>query len=104
MHDPLSPGNSKHNATLGVWEMAFNFVFTAEMILRVLAVGGILPHFRNPWNVFDAVMVCAGYTQFLPIGDGDTDGGSSTSGIRALRAIRALRPLRCGFLSPHADG
>ena len=41
-----------------------------------------------PWNVFDAVMVSVGYTQFLPTG------GAGADSFRALRAIRALRPLR----------
>jgi hypothetical protein len=42
-----------------------------------------------PWNAFDAVMVAAGYTQFIPMGE---TGGAG--GVRALRALRALRPLR----------
>ena len=42
----------------------------------------------TPWNQFDFVLVMAGYSGFLPVGD------SGTGGLKALRALRALRPLR----------
>jgi hypothetical protein len=68
-----------------------NAAFTAEMLLRVAAAGGPLSYLSQPWNVFDAVMVAAGYTMFVPI---TGDGGAGLEGLRALRALRALRPLR----------
>jgi hypothetical protein len=57
---------------------------------RIISAGSLLAYIRVPWNAFDCVMVAAGYTQFIPMGDG----GGGTGGIRALRALRALRPLR----------
>jgi hypothetical protein len=57
---------------------------------RMISAGSIVAYIKVPWNAFDCVMVAAGYTQFIPMGDGE--GG--TGGIRALRALRALRPLR----------
>lgn len=67
-----------------------NFLFTAELLLRMLSTGSILAYLSQPWNLFDAAMVALGYTAFIPVGDND----AATSGVRALRALRALRPLR----------
>ena len=61
------------------------------MALAVVAAGGPLEYLRGPWNCFDAAMVLAGYTAFIPTGGG---GSAGTAGIRAVRALRALRPLR----------
>lgn len=69
-------------------ETAFNAVFTVEMVLRMISLGGVWAYLKHPWNMFDFFMVVAGYTAFIPTGS------SNTGGIRALRAMRALRPLR----------
>ena len=58
------------------------------MFLRILAMGGVRPYLRDPWNVFDGFMVLIGWTQLIPTN------GTNTAAIRALRALRALRPLR----------
>jgi hypothetical protein len=60
------------------------------MVLRMMALGGVFSYLSHPWNLFDAVMVFAGYTVFIPMGE---DSGGM-QGVRALRAMRALRPLR----------
>lgn len=88
MFQPLAPDNSPLNLTLSAIELAFNAAFTLEMLLRIIALGGLRGYLSSGWNLFDCIMVLAGYTQFLPLG------GSGASGIRALRAMRALRPLR----------
>jgi hypothetical protein len=38
-------------------DLALNAVFTAEMLLRIAAAGGVVEYLREPWNVFDSVMV-----------------------------------------------
>lgn len=68
-------------------EAGLNFAFTIEMVMRMVALGGVLEYLKHAWNIFDCLMVLVGYTAFIP-----TD--SNTSGLRALRAMRALRPLR----------
>lgn len=71
------------------------------MVLRIISMGGILQYLRHPWNAFDCVMVLAGYTTFIPMGDSNSAG---LEGVKALRALRALRPLRtitrCGLVGP----
>jgi hypothetical protein len=61
------------------------------MILRILSMGGIYAYMHHPWNVFDCVMVLAGYTTFIPTSSTNKAG---LDGVKALRALRALRPLR----------
>ena len=69
-------------------DLAFTVIFTIEMLLRILALGGLRAYLSNNWNVFDGFMVLIGWTQLIPTN------GSNTAAIRALRALRALRPLR----------
>jgi hypothetical protein len=38
-------------------DLALNIIFTAEMLLRVLALGGPFVYLSQPWNVFDSIMV-----------------------------------------------
>ncbi|KXZ54857.1 hypothetical protein GPECTOR_4g929 [Gonium pectorale] len=89
LYRPTESDGSHWNRGLLWADTAFNALFTAEMLLRIVALGGPLAYLRHPWNVFDAAMVAAGYLAFVP-----TDNESSSSGVRALRALRALRPLR----------
>lgn len=71
-------------------DLSLNILFTVEMVVRIIGGTGLAGYLREPWNLFDGVMVLAGYTAFLPVGNES----SGTSSIRALRALRALRPLR----------
>lgn len=57
------------------------------MVLRIVSLGGFREYIRKPWNQFDAFMVSAGYTAFLPA-------NNNSKAIVAIRALRALRPLR----------
>lgn len=82
--------HSSWNSTLNDIDLALNVAFSIEMLLRIFALGGIRAYLSRPWNVFDFLMVCAGYTRFVPA-DSGTQG---VNGVRALRAMRALRPLR----------
>lgn len=72
-------------------DLGLNLAFTVEMLLRVASMGGPLAYLSHPWNVFDCLMVAAGYTTFIPVGSA---GGAGLEGVKALRALRALRPLR----------
>lgn len=89
MYNPVAPEDRGRNLLLNHIDVAFNALFTLEMLLRILSYGSLRDYFAVSWNLFDAIMVVAGYTQFLPTGS-----SGNTSGIRALRAMRALRPLR----------
>ncbi len=40
--------------------LAFNALFTLELVLRMAAAGGAVAYISQPWNTFDFVMVAAG--------------------------------------------
>ncbi len=86
-HESVAP---YAHCTARATDMILNFIFTAEMLLRILALGSFIGYVSQPWNAFDFVMVVAGYSAFIPMGDSQ----GSAQGVRALRALRALRPLR----------
>ncbi|GFH14993.1 uncharacterized protein HaLaN_11140 [Haematococcus lacustris] len=76
---------SAHDPLLGDKEGRNHGLFWA--VLKVVAETPAV-YVKDPWNVFDALLVGIGYTQFIPSDSGNT------AGMRALRALRALRPLR----------
>lgn len=75
----LGDQNPLHQ-TLSNLDLYFLAIFTAEIILKLLACGprGFL---RDPWNVFDSLVVVLSYVATMPF-------------ISALRTLRVLRVLR----------
>ena len=58
LDDPLEDKNhpSQMARTLAILELIFNIIFTAEMMLKIGALGFILNKFtylRSPWNLLD---------------------------------------------------
>jgi hypothetical protein len=49
--------SSQRNFILGWIENVFNFIFTIEIIVRLLARMNIAKHFAEPWNSFDFFIV-----------------------------------------------
>ena len=70
-----------------------SFVFSVEMVVRIIALGLVLhehSYLRNAWNILDFVVVMSiwvGVVVHLVGIEGDTN-------ISYLRTLRALRPLR----------
>ena len=60
----------------------FTVIFTAEMLLKILALGCI-EYLGEPFNVFDFVVVIIGLSEYI--------GNSSTGGLSVLRSFRVLR-------------
>lgn len=87
LYRPMLGDGAAWNRNLDTAELALNAAFSLEMLLRLLYHGSLTQYLAQPWNIFDFLMVFAGYTSFLPV-------QSSTQSLRALRALRALRPLR----------
>ena len=66
----------------------FLIVFTIEMLIKMLAMGLMLPknaYLRSAWNWLDFVVVSVGYLEMSAQG---------LPGIKAIRLVKALRPLR----------
>lgn len=68
-------------------ELAFQILFTAEMVMKVLAMGILLPQgafLRDGWNWIDFAVVVFGWLALLP----------QFENVSAVRSIRVFRPLR----------
>ncbi|KAJ9447984.1 Sodium channel protein 60E [Diplonema papillatum] len=73
-------------------EVTFQVLFTAEMVLKILALGFVLhpgAYLRAEpapfWNRLDFLIVCSGFVSYMTPGSGN---------FTALRLLRCLRPLR----------
>lgn len=71
-------------------ENIFLYIYTIEMVLKMLALGVILnrgSYLRDPWYLLDFAVIVTGYIPlFLSSG-----GGINLSGLRSLRVLRPLK-------------
>ncbi|KNC46856.1 egg laying defective protein 19 [Thecamonas trahens ATCC 50062] len=87
--NPFDPPNSQRNVVLDIAEYVFTAIFTAELMLKALAMGFFMhkhAYLRDPWNWLDFGVVCLGYLTLIP-------GIGNYSAIRTFRVLRALRTL-----------
>lgn len=80
---PQQPTDTGRNRVLGIVETVVNVAFTIEILLKLAASRTVAAYFRSQWNLFDFVLVAAGYTTFLPFGE-------STSSFKVWHCIRAM--------------
>ena len=86
---PLDPPGTRKEEILGHLEWVYLFIFTFELVTKMLAYGLIVhkhSYLRDPWCQLDFVVVSLAW---LPILFPATFGNMS-----AIRSVRALRPLR----------
>lgn len=79
---PQQPVDIGRNRILGIVETVVNVAFTIEILLKLAASRTVAAYFRSQWNVFDFLLVAAGYTTFLPFGE-------STSSFKVWHCTRA---------------
>jgi voltage-dependent calcium channel L type alpha-1D len=90
MDNPLDDPNSQKVRSLVIIDGIMTFIFTMEMILKVIAIGFVAQegaYLRNGWNVLDFIIVVISILGYFT-------SGSGFKGLKALRALRGLRPLR----------
>lgn len=75
----MGPGHAQHHLVEQI-NHYFLYLFTVELVLEFLAAGP-KRYVRDGWNIFDCLIVGAGYLAFIP-------------DVTALRALRALRVFR----------
>ncbi|KAM4557476.1 sodium channel protein type 2 subunit alpha-like [Fundulus diaphanus] len=75
------PMTDEFNAMLSVGNLVFTGIFTAEMVLKLVALD---PYycFQQGWNIFDGVIVCLSLMEL---------GLSTVEGLSVLRSFRLLR-------------
>jgi voltage-gated sodium channel len=71
-----------HDALLEILDKGILILFTVEIFVRLFAAGSPKRFFRDPWNVFDTIVVGVCWLPF---------GGSYISVARLLRVLRVLR-------------
>lgn len=75
---PQQPADTGRNRILGMIETGVNVAFTIEILLKLAAAKTVAAYFGSQWNLFDFLLVAAGYTTFLPFGE-------STSSFKVWR-------------------
>ena len=88
---PLDPLGTQKAAVLEVLEWVYLYVFTGELVLKVVAYGFIgHPHsyLQDPWCQLDFVVVSLAWLPLI------FEGMGSMSAIRSVRALRPLRALK----------
>jgi hypothetical protein len=81
--DPARPVDDPLIRVVARAELGFVAVFSAEMLLKLLAWGP-RAYFRDAWNVMDFTIVSLALLAFVP----------HVSNVTAIRVLRLLRPLR----------
>lgn len=75
---------------LNLAEEIFLYLYTVEMVLKMLAMGVILnrgSYLRDPWYILDFTVIVTGYISTYM----NTANGINLSGLRSLRVLRPLK-------------
>ncbi|KAK9539343.1 hypothetical protein VZT92_004453 [Zoarces viviparus] len=75
------PMTDEFNTMLSVGNLVFTGIFTAEMVLKLIAMDPYY-YFQQGWNIFDGVIVCLSLMEL---------GLSNVEGLSVLRSFRLLR-------------
>uniref|UniRef100_H2SNA1 Sodium channel protein n=1 Tax=Takifugu rubripes TaxID=31033 RepID=H2SNA1_TAKRU len=75
------PMTEEFNTMLSVGNLVFTGIFTAEMVLKLIALDPYY-YFQQGWNIFDGVIVCLSLMEL---------GLSNVEGLSVLRSFRLLR-------------
>ncbi|XP_029930098.1 sodium channel protein type 4 subunit alpha-like [Myripristis murdjan] len=75
------PMTDEFNGMLSVGNLVFTGIFTAEMVLKLIALDPYY-YFQQGWNIFDGIIVCLSLMEL---------GLSNVEGLSVLRSFRLLR-------------
>ncbi|KAL3988074.1 cytoskeleton-associated protein 5 [Sarotherodon galilaeus] len=75
------PMTDEFNTMLSVGNLVFTGIFTAEMVLKLIAMDPYY-YFQQGWNIFDGIIVCLSLMEL---------GLSNVEGLSVLRSFRLLR-------------
>ncbi|XP_053349828.1 sodium channel, voltage gated, type V-like, alpha b [Clarias gariepinus] len=75
------PMTDDFNKMLSVGNLVFTGIFTAEMVLKIIALDPYY-YFQQGWNIFDSFIVCLSLMEL---------GLSNVEGLSVLRSFRLLR-------------
>ncbi|XP_058472589.1 sodium channel protein type 4 subunit alpha B-like isoform X1 [Solea solea] len=81
------PMTEEFNSMLGIGNLVFSGIFTAEMVLKVIALDPYY-YFQTGWNIFDSIIVCL---SLMELGLSDVEGLSVLRSFRLLRVFKLAR-------------
>jgi hypothetical protein len=87
---PMDAENTRLNYLLSVVEGCATALFTVEVLLEMASAGSLKKYFSSSWNLFDFVLVAAGFTKFLSF-------GNATSALKVLHFLSLGS--KCGFFA-----
>ena len=84
--DYVDPPSGIRNQIVKAAEGPFQYLYTAEMVIKLVAFGGFGPnsYIADRWNWLDGGVVLIGWLGYVP----------GVSNVTALRIFRLLRPVR----------
>ena len=91
--DRFPEGDKKEMEMLAVFNMCFNIVFTAEVVIKMIGLG-LTRYIKNVENLFDCFVVTMSWVE-LALG---AEGGSSLGALRAVRLFRVFKLFKSGDL------
>ena len=83
--------------TLKRMDKIFTYIFTAEMIIKIIALGFFTTkhaYLRSSWNKLDFLIVVSSLLDIVVIAMKDIFGEIDISFFKVIRLLRVLRPLR----------
>ena len=81
---------TEYNKSLERISMVFSYIFTIELVIKVIAFGFIMhkkSYMRDSWNWLDFIVVVTGLIEL-------SVGAEGAQSVRALRVLRVFRPLK----------
>ena len=106
LDNPLNDPNSNESKVYGVIDKIHTFLFTIEMVIKIVGLGFFKnslnlpnkecqPYIWSPWNALDFFVVSSSILELvMPLVTGGQGSTDQLKSLKALRALRALRPLR----------
>lgn len=91
--DRFPEGTETEKEVLSYFNMVFNIVFTAEVVIKMTGIG-MKRYFKSVENIFDFLVVGMSWFE-LGLG---AEGGSSLGALRAIRLFRVFKLLKSGNL------
>eukprot|EP00826_Nyctotherus_ovalis_P066301 TRINITY_DN9789_c0_g3_i2.p1 TRINITY_DN9789_c0_g3~~TRINITY_DN9789_c0_g3_i2.p1 ORF type:complete len:303 (+),score=78.96 TRINITY_DN9789_c0_g3_i2:602-1510(+) len=84
------PTRSEQEKWQEVADIVFQSLYTVELLIKIFALGFVFnkgAYLRDPWNIFDFLIIGFGYLEYLSIDMGGFD-------LRPLRVLRVLRTIQ----------
>lgn len=100
LESPLSDPNSDLNYYLHQINLGITFIFSVELIIKVIVFGlifnGYTSYLRDGWNILDSIIVMVSIFSLVmdSISKDDPNSQSTTQNLELIKMLRVLRSMR----------